>query len=50
MAAACATTAGWIRTVGQVTPIVTRKLVLAPSAPITLQTKGLCPWDSSHVV
>jgi hypothetical protein len=48
VAAACATTAGWIRTVGQVTPVVTRMLVRTAIAPMTLQTNGLWPWELSQ--
>jgi hypothetical protein len=41
VAAACAITAGWIRTVGQVTAVVTGILeVASASAPSTVQTNG----------
>ena len=43
MAAAWAITAGWMRTVGQVTPVATRCPVEAAMAPMTLQTNGLSP-------
>ena len=48
MAAAWATIAGWMRMVGQVTAVVTWSDVVAPMAPITLQTNGLSPWSSSQ--
>src|SRR3954467_4258727 len=38
--------AGWVRTVGHVTPVVTLRLVVAPIAPITDQTNGLSPCRS----
>lgn len=49
VAAACATTAGWIRTVGQVTAVV----IAIPGAacaiaPIVVHTNGLCPCSSFH--
>ena len=46
MAAAWARMAGWIRTVGQVTPVVTLRLVVAAIPPITDHTNGLWPWLS----
>ena len=46
MAAAWARIAGWIRTVGQVTPVVTVRSVDALIAPITLHTNGLSPCRS----
>ena len=46
MAAACATTAGCIRTVGQVTAVVTGREQTWEIAPMTPQTKGLCPCSS----
>ncbi len=48
VAVAWAITAGWIRTVGQVTAVVTWSPVASPTAPMTLQTKGLCPCWSFH--
>jgi len=49
VAAAWAMTAGWMRTVGQVTPVVTcMPGVAAASAPITDQTNGLWPCSSIH--
>ncbi len=46
VAAAWATTAGWMRTVGQVTAVVTRSRVVAAMAPMTDQTKLDWPWRS----
>ena len=47
VAAACAMTAGWMRTVGQVTAVVSFICVVAwASAPIVDQTKPLCPCSS----
>ena len=46
MAAAWARMAGWIRIVGQVTPVVTFRLVVAAMPPITDHTNGLWPWLS----
>ena len=44
VAAAWATTAGWIRNVGQVTPVpMGMRWIARASAPMTLQTKGLLP-------
>jgi hypothetical protein len=48
VAAACAMIAGWIRVVGQVTAMVTGRLVTWEMAPITDQTKLDCPCSSSH--
>ena len=48
VAAACAMIAGWIRKVGHVTAVVTGSEVASDSAPITPQTKGLCPCSSFH--
>ncbi len=44
VAAACAITAGWIRTVGQVTAVVTGTSHAWEIAPIIDQTNGLSPW------
>jgi hypothetical protein len=47
VAAAWATIAGWIRIVGQVTPVPRRRRsVAAAMPPITLQTNGLSPCAS----
>lgn len=48
VAAACATTAGWIRTVGHVTAVSMGRETASESAPITDQTNGLWPWESFH--
>ena len=48
VAAAWAITAGWMRTVGHVTPVVTGRLVAALSAPITDHTNELWPCSSFH--
>jgi hypothetical protein len=48
VAAAWAMIAGWIRTVGHVTPVVTGSDVAWASAPITDQTKPLWPCSSFH--
>ena len=48
VAAAWATIAGWMRTVGQVTPVVTGRLVASASAPITDHTNALWPCSSFH--
>jgi hypothetical protein len=49
VAAAWAITAGWMRTVGHVTPVVTcMPGVALASAPITDQTNGLWPCSSFH--
>ncbi len=44
VAAAWAMMPGWIRIVGQVTPVTSRRSAVAcEMPPITLQTNGLCP-------
>jgi hypothetical protein len=48
VAAAWAITAGWIRTVGQVTAVVIGSRHAWESAPIIDQTNGLCPCSSFH--
>lgn len=48
VAAACATTAGWMRTVGQVTAVSTGRDTASDSAPITDHTNGLCPCSPFH--
>jgi hypothetical protein len=49
VAAACAITAGWVRIVGQVTAVVTRRSVVAVAMPPrTDQTNGLWPCRSIH--
>ncbi len=48
VAAAWATTAGWMRTVGQVTAVVTGSEQAWEIAPITDQTNGLWPCSSFH--
>jgi len=49
VAAAWATIAGWIRIVGQVTPVPSRsRCVACAIPPITLQTNGLWPCLSIH--
>lgn len=48
VAAACATTAGWIRTVGQVTAVPRGSDTASESAPSTDQTNGLWPCASFH--
>ena len=48
MAAAWAITAGWMRTVGQVTAVVIGSEQAWLIAPIMLQTKGLLPCSSFH--
>ena len=48
VAAACATTAGWMRMVGQVTAVLTGSRVTCDSAPITDQTNADSPWASIH--
>ena len=46
VAAACATIAGWIRISGQVTPVASRRLVVAWAiAPIVDQTNELWPCE-----
>ena len=46
VAAAWAMTAGWMRTVGQVTPVVTGRSVASAIAPITDHTNALWPCSS----
>jgi hypothetical protein len=47
VAAACASTAGWMRTIGAVTAVVQRTVeVRAAMPPSTLQTNGDCPCAS----
>jgi hypothetical protein len=41
-------TAGWMRTVGQVTPVVIGSLVTRDSAPIIDHTNGDWPCSSIH--
>ena len=48
VAAAWAMIAGWMRTVGQVTPVVTGRSVACESAPMTDHTKALWPCSSFH--
>lgn len=48
VATAWAATAGWVRTVGQVTAVCTGSDVASASAPITDQTNGACPWTVLH--
>ena len=48
VAAACAMIAGWIRTVGQVTAVVTGSAQTWLIAPITHHTNGLLPCSSFH--
>ena len=48
VAAAWAITAGWVRTVGQVTAVVMGRVVTRLSAPIMDHTNGLCPCASTH--
>lgn len=48
VAAACATIAGWVRTVGQVTAVVTGRSHTWATAPIIDQTKGDCPCAMVH--
>ena len=48
VATACAITAGWMRTVGQVTAVVTGSEHTCASAPITDHTNGLWPCSESH--
>ena len=48
VAAACATIAGCVRTIGQVTAVVTGSSVTWLIAPITDHTNGLCPCSSFH--
>ena len=46
VAVAWAMTAGWMRIVGQVTPVTTLRRVTWESAPITPHTNGLWPCSS----
>ena len=48
VAVAWARIAGWMRVVGQVTAVVTVRLVVAAMPPITDHTKGDWPWRSIH--
>jgi hypothetical protein len=48
VAAAWATTAGCMRTVGQVTAVVTGRSQTCEIAPITDHTNGLCPCSEFH--
>src|SRR5438270_5610819 len=49
VAAAWAMIAGWVRMVGQGTPVARRRSLVAwAMAPTTLHTNGLCPWLSVH--
>ena len=48
MAVAWASTAGWMRRIGQVTAVVTSRPVVAAMPPITDQTNGDWPWLSIH--
>ncbi|CAM5721275.1 hypothetical protein SFUMM280S_01260 [Streptomyces fumanus] len=48
VAAAWATTAGWMRTVGQVTAVSIGSDTACDSAPITDHTNGLWPCSSFH--
>ncbi len=48
VAAAWAMIAGWIRTVGQVTAVVTGRSQTCERAPITLQTNGLLSCSLFH--
>ena len=48
VAAAWAMIAGWMRMVGQVTPVVTGRSTASESAPITDHTNALWPWASFH--
>lgn len=48
VAAACATTAGCVRTVGQVTAVWMGSDTASESAPITDHTNGLWPCASCH--
>ena len=49
VAAAWATMAGCRRRMGQVTPVPRRRRSVAVAmAPITLHTKGACPWASTQ--
>ena len=46
VAAAWAMIAGWMRTVGQVTPVVTGRSTASASAPMTDHTNALWPCSS----
>ena len=48
VAAAWAMTAGWMRTIGQVTAVVTGSEQAWESAPMTPQTKALSPCSLFH--
>ena len=48
MAVAWAIIAGWMRMVGQVTPVVTVSSVVAAMPPMTDHTNGDWPWRSIH--
>ena len=48
VAAACATIAGCVRTVGQVTAVVTGRSHTCATAPIIDHTNGDCPWALFH--
>ena len=48
VAAAWATIAGWIRSIGHVTAVVTSSPVVAAMPPITDHTNGDSPWLSIH--
>ena len=48
VAAAWARIAGWMRTVGHVTAVVTVRSVVAAMPPMTDQTNGECPCRSIH--
>jgi hypothetical protein len=49
VAAACAMIAGWMRIIGQVTPVPSRRVSVASAMPpITDQTNGDCPCLSTH--
>ena len=49
VAAACATIAGWIRIVGQVTAVmIGTRSVFTDRPPRTLHTSGLWPWREVH--
>ena len=48
VAAAWAMMAGWMRTVGHVTAVVTGRSVASEMAPITDHTSGLWPCSSFH--
>ncbi len=49
VAAACATSAGWILISGHVTPVPRRmRSVASAIPPITLHTNGECPCSSTH--